>query len=154
MPGKYVHCNFILIISPHKSLRGLSNVYALASNLASEPELLHTFISQSLQPGQSVSLKCSAVGNPTPISLSWYVDGKQLFPLLDDDNPPYYEPWRESHYQYSGGSPFQLNEIVSHLNISSIRVSDSGQYVCSASNLLSTTFHSARLNVYGKYLFA
>lgn len=41
------------------------------------PQLLYKFIEQTMQPGPSVSLKCSATGNPTP-QIAWNVDG---FPL-------------------------------------------------------------------------
>ena len=41
------------------------------------PHLLYKFIEQTMQPGPSVSLKCSASGNPTP-QIMWTLDG---FPL-------------------------------------------------------------------------
>lgn len=41
------------------------------------PQLLYKFIEQTMQPGPSVSLKCSASGNPTP-KIVWQLDG---FPL-------------------------------------------------------------------------
>ncbi|XP_017966354.1 Down syndrome cell adhesion molecule-like protein Dscam2 [Drosophila navojoa] len=41
------------------------------------PQLLYKFIEQTMQPGPSVSLKCSASGNPTP-KIAWHLDG---FPL-------------------------------------------------------------------------
>lgn len=41
------------------------------------PQLLYKFIEQTMQPGPSVSLKCSASGNPTP-QILWTLDG---FPL-------------------------------------------------------------------------
>lgn len=41
--------------------------------------------------------------------------------------------------------------IVSHLNISGVRVEDGGLYECRASNSKGHSSHSARLNVYGKH---
>lgn len=41
------------------------------------PQLAYKFIEQTLQPGSSVSLKCSASGNPTP-RISWTLDGFAL----------------------------------------------------------------------------
>ncbi|XP_049302863.1 Down syndrome cell adhesion molecule-like protein Dscam2 [Bactrocera dorsalis] len=41
------------------------------------PQLIYKFIEQTIQPGPSVSLKCSASGNPTP-KIVWHLDG---FPL-------------------------------------------------------------------------
>jgi len=122
---------------------------------------MHTFISQSLQPGPSVSLKCSAVGNPIPI-ISWFVDGKKLSPRENDEDLASWNPTRsfqqthhhhqqqQYNHRYSIGSYQALNEIISQVNISSVRVEDSGEYKCVASNLLSSSVHLSRLNVYGK----
>ena len=38
---------------------------------------------------------------------------------------------------------------MSHVNISSVRVSDGGSYQCQASNTAGHVGHQARLNVYG-----
>ncbi|CAG7832501.1 unnamed protein product [Allacma fusca] len=38
------------------------------------PHFTYRFIEQTLQPGQSVSLKCTASGNPTP-RITWLLDG-------------------------------------------------------------------------------
>ncbi|CAG2063882.1 unnamed protein product [Timema podura] len=45
------------------------------------PQLVYKFIDQTMQPGPSVSLKCSASGNPTP-QINWMLDG---FPLTHND---------------------------------------------------------------------
>lgn len=96
-----------------------------------------------------VSLKCSAFGNPRP-TITFYNDGDLvLSPTAEDDQGP----WRKSsNHPYASGSYVHMNEIVSHVNISSIRVEDSGEWKCVASNLLSSAAHSARLNVYGMSL--
>ncbi len=107
-----------------------------------------------------MSLKCSAISNPIAI-ISWYVDGNLLLFPPNDKHPghSYYNneqnhqgPWIEStnNHPYSSGSYIHMNEIVSHVNISNIRVQDSGEWKCVASNLLSSVSHSARLNIYGK----
>lgn len=61
------------------------------------------------------------IGNPIPV-FSWFVDDRLIeLPSTapDNNNRPYnYEAWRESHHRYSAGSHFQLNEIVTHVNIS------------------------------------
>lgn len=41
------------------------------------PQLIYKFIEQTMQPGPSVSLKCSASGNPTP-KIVWQLDGFAL----------------------------------------------------------------------------
>ncbi|ODM91729.1 Down syndrome cell adhesion molecule-like protein Dscam2, partial [Orchesella cincta] len=110
--------------------------------LASAPEIVQTFISQSLQPGPSVSLKCSATGNPTP-SFAWFVDDVLLSPGVD-------QGYQQLHTRISiGFYQLQSSEKVSHLNISQVRRGDSGAYRCEASNLVGKSFHSARLNIYG-----
>ena len=40
-------------------------------------------------------------------------------------------------------------DVISHVNVSSVHVSDGGTYTCTARNNAGETSHSARLNVYG-----
>ncbi|VVC39650.1 Hypothetical protein CINCED_3A005038 [Cinara cedri] len=97
------------------------------------PIMEYTFIEQTLQPGPTVSLKCSASGNPTP-SMAWQLDGFRL----------------PDHPRYLIGQYVTLHgDIVSHLNITQVSVEDGGEYTCTASNRAGTTSHSARLNIYG-----
>jgi len=88
------------------------------------------------------------MGNPRPI-ISWEVDGELLQPSSRD--PLETRFWQISD-RYSIGSYDFSAETISHVNISNLRVEDSGLYKCTASNLLATVVHSARLNVYGKWL--
>ncbi|XP_065340090.1 cell adhesion molecule Dscam1-like isoform X3 [Cloeon dipterum] len=97
------------------------------------PELLGTFIAQTIQPGPSVSLRCAASGSPHP-HITWLLDGAEL----------------------GGSNGLVLNsflasggDVVSHLNITSARVHHGGLYSCVASNSAGSTSHSAPLNVYG-----
>ncbi|XP_063241575.1 cell adhesion molecule Dscam2-like [Bacillus rossius redtenbacheri] len=96
------------------------------------PELLSTFIEQTLQPGPPVSLRCIAAGNPPP-HVTWLLDGGQLSP--------------RGYVLGSFVNP--AGSVVSHLNISYTRVQHGGIYSCVARNLLGTARHSAALNVYG-----
>ena len=41
-------------------------------------------------------------------------------------------------------------DVVSHVNISRVRVEDGGQYKCKASNRAGEMEHRARLNIYGE----
>lgn len=43
-----------------------------------------------------------------------------------------------------------FGDVISHVNISSVRAEDGGEYECVADNRAGTDRHSARLNVYGK----
>lgn len=40
-------------------------------------------------------------------------------------------------------------DVISHVNISAVRVEDGGEYRCSAVNRVSRAHHAARLNIYG-----
>ncbi|XP_021922498.1 Down syndrome cell adhesion molecule-like protein Dscam2 isoform X3 [Zootermopsis nevadensis] len=97
------------------------------------PQLAYKFIEQTLQPGSSVSLKCSASGNPTP-RISWTLDGFAL---------PHNERLMIGQYVTVFG------DVISHVNISSVKPEDGGEYECVAENRAGRTSHSARLNVYG-----
>ncbi|XP_048512285.1 Down syndrome cell adhesion molecule-like protein Dscam2 isoform X3 [Athalia rosae] len=97
------------------------------------PQLVYKFIEQTIQPGPSVSLKCIAAGNPTP-HFTWTLDG---FPLPQNDR------FVIGQYVTVHG------DVISHVNISAVRVEDGGEYKCSASNRVSRVHHSARLNIYG-----
>ena len=40
-------------------------------------------------------------------------------------------------------------DVVSHVNISRVRIEDGGQYTCAVANRAGDVRHAARLNVYG-----
>jgi hypothetical protein len=42
------------------------------------------------------------------------------------------------------------SNVISHLNISSVRVQHGGLYTCVARNVLGAVQHSAMLNIYGR----
>ena len=42
-------------------------------------------------------------------------------------------------------------DVISHVNISRVAVEDGGAYECSVENRAGKDYHSARLNIYGKY---
>jgi len=43
-----------------------------------------------------------------------------------------------------------FGDVISHVNISSVKPDDGGEYECVAENRAGRTSHAARLNVYGK----
>lgn len=90
-------------------------------------------MSTPLEPGQSISLKCSATGLPLP-QITWTRDGQ-----------PIYE-----HNNLRIGDFVTSESVVnSYVNISSVHTSDGGNYQCTASNELNTMRHSSRLHVFG-----
>ncbi|XP_065347787.1 cell adhesion molecule Dscam2-like isoform X4 [Cloeon dipterum] len=99
------------------------------------PQLVYRFIEQTLQSGPSVSLKCSASGNPTP-QITWTLDG---FPLPHGNDR-----------LMIGQFVSVFGDVISHVNISSVRAEDGGEYECVAENRAGTDRHSARLNIYGQ----
>ena len=44
-------------------------------------------------------------------------------------------------------------DVISHVNISSVKVEDGGEYSCIAVNRAGNQIHAARLNVYGELSF-
>ncbi|XP_013133341.1 PREDICTED: Down syndrome cell adhesion molecule-like protein Dscam2 [Papilio polytes] len=100
------------------------------------PELQYTFIEQVLRPGQVVTLKCSATGAPPP-HFTWLLDGQQLNTMSRGH--------RYSVEQFAT----KTNDVVSYLNISSVRSEDGGLYTCRAANSLGDVSHTSRLNIYG-----
>ncbi|XP_022252784.1 Down syndrome cell adhesion molecule-like protein Dscam2 [Limulus polyphemus] len=97
------------------------------------PVLLETFIDQTLKPGPSVSLHCTATGTPLP-QVTWSLDG---YPVPDNDRV------RVGDYVSRSGS------VVSFVNISNVQVEDGGSYECIARNDVGSMRHFARLNVVG-----
>ncbi|XP_050541670.1 cell adhesion molecule Dscam2 isoform X2 [Daktulosphaira vitifoliae] len=97
------------------------------------PELVYWFTEQTLQPGPSLSLKCVASGNPLP-QFTWTLDG---FPIP------------ESNRILIGQYVTADDDVIAHVNISSLKVEDGGEYTCIAHNEISQVSHSSRVNVYG-----
>ncbi|XP_068242659.1 cell adhesion molecule Dscam2-like [Palaemon carinicauda] len=99
----------------------------------SKPVLQYRFIEQTIQPGPSVSLRCSAVANPMP-TITWTLDGL---------------PIPQSDRVVVGVQEGNRGEVVGHVNISHTRVEDGGRYQCTASNEAGLDYHRASLNIYG-----
>ncbi|GFQ82593.1 down syndrome cell adhesion molecule-like protein Dscam2 [Trichonephila clavata] len=100
------------------------------------PSLLETFTDQTLEPGPSVTLKCVAQGNPLP----------QIIWTLDSGTIPENTRFRLGDYVRTGRDS---TEVVSYVNITSVRPEDGGLYECEASNDVGKATHSARVNVFG-----
>ncbi|GAB6022583.1 Down syndrome cell adhesion molecule-like protein 1 [Chamberlinius hualienensis] len=97
------------------------------------PDLLEKFTARNVSPSTSVSLKCSASGNPPPV-IHWSVDSESL----DRQSDIFVNQFVDS-----------LGDVVSFLNISRVTVDHSGNYKCLAKNRADQTEHIARLNIFG-----
>ncbi|XP_017776462.1 PREDICTED: Down syndrome cell adhesion molecule-like protein Dscam2 isoform X2 [Nicrophorus vespilloides] len=100
------------------------------------PELQYTFIEQALRPGPQISLRCSATGSPPP-QFRWLLDGEPLTELT------------VGHRYAIGQYVDQSGDVITHLNITNVRVEDGGLYICRAVNSLGSAEHASRLNIYG-----
>ncbi|XP_071538976.1 cell adhesion molecule Dscam2-like isoform X2 [Panulirus ornatus] len=105
----------------------------------SPPVLRETFIEQTLQPGPPVSLKCTAMGHPSPV-VTWSLDGRPLTP-----SAAHYGGQRVGVGSWVGVG----GQVVSQVNISSVDHLHGGLYTCTAVNAAGHVQHAARLNVYG-----
>ncbi|XP_044755484.1 Down syndrome cell adhesion molecule-like protein Dscam2 isoform X16 [Coccinella septempunctata] len=97
------------------------------------PQIRQTFNEETVQPGNSVILKCIASGIPSP-EMTWELYGRKL----------------SNSERYQIGQYVAVNgDVVSNLNITSINTNDGGLYRCVASSKVGSADHSARINVYG-----
>ena len=91
-------------------------------------------VSRVLDPGTSLSLKCTASGNPLP-QVTWTLDGSSL---------------HESTSRLSVGDFVTKSfEVVSYVNISSLNMEDGGVYACMAANEISSVVHADRVDIRG-----
>ncbi|GIY81553.1 down syndrome cell adhesion molecule-like protein Dscam2 [Caerostris darwini] len=97
------------------------------------PTLISAFPEHTAHSGDTISLKCVTTGNPLP-RITWYLDD-----ILIDQGP------RVTAVDRMG----DLGHVTGILNITEARVEDSGEYRCQGENDVGTTFHAARLNIYG-----
>nr|ASU04347.1 Dscam5 [Mesobuthus martensii] len=97
------------------------------------PTLIYTFREQTVQPGTSISLKCSAAGNPLP-QVTWLVDNAAI---------------PEAYHIRIGDYVSDERTVNSYVNISSLKIEDGGIYTCIAQNDVGSKLYSSKLNVYG-----
>ncbi|KAG1671039.1 Down syndrome cell adhesion molecule-like protein Dscam2 [Nymphon striatum] len=97
------------------------------------PKLTQVFKSKTLQPGPSISLTCIASGRPSP-TIKWMHNGRYL--------------QKNDRYVFKERST-RNGTAHSKLIIKSLRASDGGEYTCIATNNVSNTSHTAKVNVYG-----
>lgn len=117
------------------------------------PSMVEKFTEMTVQPGDFVSMRCTSLGSPLA-QIHWSIDGQAV------PNSARYRFGDFVVSPSSGGgggasksaatSSSQTSRLVSHFNISTVRVEDGGLYRCTAKNIAGTVSHQARLNVYGK----
>ena len=86
-----------------------------------------------------MSLVCVAAGNPPP-TITWSLDDAPLTPNDDDDD-------KSRYVVVTSVTPD--GDVVSYVNVSSIRVADGGTYRCTARNRVGVEAFSGKLFVYG-----
>ncbi|KAG1650319.1 Down syndrome cell adhesion molecule-like protein Dscam2 [Nymphon striatum] len=97
------------------------------------PKLIDSFKSRTLQPGPSISLKCTASGRPTP-NMIW----------------KYNDQYLEENERYVFREKILGNGTVhSKVIIKSVRAIDGGEYTCMANNAVGNISHAGTINVYG-----
>ncbi|GBN30118.1 Down syndrome cell adhesion molecule-like protein Dscam2 [Araneus ventricosus] len=97
------------------------------------PTLISAYPEHTAHSGDTISLKCVTTGNPIP-RITWHLDDIPI-----DQGP------RVTAVDRIG----DLGHVTGILNITEVRVEDSGEYRCQGENDVGTTFHAARLNIYG-----
>ncbi|GFQ67229.1 down syndrome cell adhesion molecule homolog [Trichonephila clavata] len=107
--------------------------YSIRWILTEPPVLLSKFEELIVKPGESVSLRCSAVGNPLP-QITWY---SYDMPVQDTSRI------RVGDYVSREGS------VISFINITRVEVSDGGQYECRAINEYGVDAFSSIVHVRG-----
>ena len=112
-------------------IKNINNI--IASPTAAHPSLVDGFTDQFVQTGQRAALRCIAAGNPTPV-VNWTLDG---------------EPVKQKAHVSFGDFTDLSGDVISYVNITSVRLEDGGEYRCIVSNDVGEVEHIARLNVYG-----
>ncbi|XP_013413706.1 Down syndrome cell adhesion molecule homolog, partial [Lingula anatina] len=100
---------------------------------AAKPLFHGVFQEQYMQQHTSISLKCIASGNPIP-NVTWTLDAGEI---------PKNGRFRMGYYVTPQG------DVISHVNITDLRVEDGGLYRCFAENKVGSLAHQNRLNIYG-----
>lgn len=113
----------------------LGSTSSLSSSLIRSGAVLkETFVSRVVDPGTSISLKCTAYGNPLP-QVTWTLDGGSL---------------HESTPRLSVGDfVTKSSEVISYVNITNAGVEDGGLYACMAANEVTSAIHSGRIDISG-----
>lgn len=107
------------------------NLNVIERELTIAPKFMERFQNTNAKEGESIVLRCRAIGTPTP-QLSWQKDGIQI-----DSNPPYHE--------------IKIENDASVLCLNSVSARDAGWYQCTAQNQVGSVATRARLNVESTY---
>ncbi|XP_075908015.1 cell adhesion molecule DSCAM-like isoform X2 [Petromyzon marinus] len=125
-------------VTPHDSQQD----YALLALEDGTPKIVASFRERVVSPGEAFSLVCTARGNPAP-TLSWQLDGEPL----PSDAPRL--TLATSPAVGVVGDVADVALVMSHVNVSMARVTDSGTYRCVARNAHGEASYQATVNVRG-----
>lgn len=110
---------------------------------AAQPYIYRQFEDEFLDVGARMSLSCGAAGTPSPV-VSWTLDDQPLVPpssANDDDGRV-----------VVGSVVAPDGDVISYVNVTSVRLSDGGLYRCTAANSVGSVSHEKRINIYGTRL--
>ena len=132
--GEGVSGHSFALNNEYDNIQSSLSSFLSSSLIRSAAVLKETFTSRVLEPGSSISLKCTAYGNPLP-QVTWMLDGSSL---------------HESTPRLSVGDfVTKSSQVVSYVNITNAAVEDGGLYSCTAANEVTTAVHSARIDITG-----
>ncbi|CAM1303008.1 Uncharacterised protein g3434 [Pycnogonum litorale] len=103
-----------------------------------KPSFIRIFKSKTVQPDQTLSLTCSAMGIPR-VSIQWLINGRNATKMIDEKKLNVTEVEDDEN-------------VVSKLFINNIRVIYSGSYTCKAYNEIGEVSHTNEIRVYGRPL--
>ncbi|XP_074602199.1 cell adhesion molecule Dscam1-like isoform X2 [Brevipalpus obovatus] len=123
-------CLSLLKVARGENGKGLHQI-----DSAQDPPILREVFRESVRnPGESLSLKCVASGNPLP-TVTWTLDN---FPIP------------EAHRIQYGDYVSIHGDVVSYVNITSLRLEDGGLYRCEAVNDAGMAHHTQMVHIKGK----
>ncbi|CAM1303014.1 Uncharacterised protein r2_g1301 [Pycnogonum litorale] len=97
------------------------------------PSFQKLFESKTMQPGPSIELECSGIGQPTP-NITWFRNGQ----ILESGERTVIRKTIDEH-----------GIVASKIIVKIVRTQDGGQYKCIIANKIGSKEAAKRINVYG-----
>lgn len=98
------------------------------------PPQIHPFsFDESVNSGDYVTVTCAATKGDIPINITWTLNGLRIT-------------------MFEGVTVTSMNQRSNQLTIESVQAHLSGEYTCSAKNLVGEVKHSSYLNINGTFI--